>query len=137
MKQVPEVFDWVTARVECSVGRMFVLLTERVESDVTLMQAHVDKARRRLTFNRVADARFIVAVEQIDGNHVFGGRGVMFKRTNSGIVVDMKVSNKPDQVLFEAKAALSVEGKCHYEVAGQSLELWQVSRKALEDLLFE
>jgi len=39
-------------------------------------------------------------------------------------------------VLFEAKASLGFEGRCRYEVEGQPLELWQVSRKALEDLFF-
>ncbi len=115
---------------------MFGLLMERVKSDVMAMQAYVDKTRRRIALNKIAGDRFIVAVEQIEGNQVFGGRGVMFKKTSSGIVVDAKGSNRADRALFEATVGLGVEGRCRYEVAGQSLELWQVSRKALEDLLF-
>jgi hypothetical protein len=77
-----------------------------------------------------------VAIEQIEGNFVFGGSGVMFKRTESGIVVDMETKGKPGRVLFEARAALGFEGRCRYEIDGQPLELWQISRRALEDLFF-
>lgn len=136
MEKIPEVFDWVTARGECSVGRMFVLLMERVESDVAQMQALLDTKRRRLTFNKVADDKVIVANEQVGVGHVFGGTGVMFKRTPSGVVVDIKTRNGPERILFEARLSLGLEGRCRYEIDGHAVELWQVSRKAMEDLFF-
>lgn len=137
MEQIPETFDWVTARAKCSAEQMFILLVERIESDVTLMRDRLDKARYVVTLNKVAADKVIVAKQYTEGGRAYGGRNVMLKRTHSGITVDRLTAHETEpQPLFEASVFLGPEGRCRYEVSGQALELWQISRKALEDLFF-
>jgi hypothetical protein len=135
MEKIPETFDWVDARAKCSTEQMFSLLVERVTSDVESMKARIGSSHR-LTFNRIADDKVIVANERIEGGFAFNGRNVMFQRTKGGIVVDTEAQKGPGRALFTASVSLGPEGRCRYEVDGQPLELWQVSRKALEELFF-
>lgn len=135
MDKVPEVFDWVTARGNCSVAQMFVLLAERIESDVKAMQAHLADSRQVLTFNRVADDKVIVSKQIKEGGFVFDPRNVSFERSQSGISV-FTAGKDGKRALFDANVSLGPEGRCRYEVGDQPLELWQVSRRALEGLFF-
>lgn len=138
MESILETFDWVPARAKCSAEHMFTLLVARIESDVNAMQSCLDQSRYVLTLNKTAADRMIVAKQTVEGGRAYGGRNVMFKRTPSGVAVDTLTVHRETEPrpLFEATIALGPEGRCHYEVSGQPLELWQVSRKALEDLFF-
>jgi hypothetical protein len=136
MDKAPEVFDWVTARAECSAPQMFLLLIERVESDVKAMQARLDSGYQ-ITVNKVADDKFIVSKRHNEGGFAFGGHAVVVERTTSGIVAQLTNSQGTKQPFFSAKVLLGPDGRCRYEVSGEALELWQVSRMALEDLFFQ
>jgi hypothetical protein len=136
MDKAPEVFDWVTARAGCSAPQMFILLTERPESDVRAMQVRLGSGYQ-IKVNKVSDDKFIVSKLHNEGGFAFGGHAVVVERTTSGIVAQLTNSQRTKQPFFAAQASLGPDGRCRYEVSGEEMELWQVSRKALEDLFFQ
>lgn len=132
---VPRVFNWVKARAECSVGRIFLLLSEVVESDV---KAIMELPGRNGTYQRtrVSETKFAVSRTQDFGGGIKQDDGVIFERASGAIVVTAKFAGSDERQLFSAKPSLEPNGDCRLEVNDESLELWQVSRKALEDLFF-
>ena len=136
IEQVPEVFDWVAARGQCSSPQMFLLLTERVKSDVALMKARLQNTNQTLTYTQVSDDAVVVAKERHEGGYMFGGRNVMLKRIPAGVQVDAKASEGAEERMFVALVILSSDGRCRYEIDREPMELWQVSKRALENLFF-
>ena len=128
-------FNWVQARSECSVERVFQILAEVVDSDVKAANA---LNRRGVTFHVNRDARGKLIVAR---NRDLGGFSdvtiVVFELEPGRIVVTRKTANIDDKTLFSAAPSLNEQGQCLLEVAGDQLQLWQVSRRALEDLFFE
>lgn len=64
------------------------------------------------------------------------GEAVIFERVADGIIVKQARTGRE---MFMAKPALNAAGECKLMIEGesdQSLELWQVSRKAIETLVF-
>jgi hypothetical protein len=133
MENVPKTLDWVKARAECSLEHLFMLLREVVDSDVKAMQARKADHRRDFSLGDPNQSKFVVS-KAAEGEQPF--RGVIFERASQGIRV-MSATRTGFEEMFVAKPSLDVAGSCRLEVGGQPLELWQVSRKALEDLFFE
>ena len=130
MEPVPKSFDWVRARAECSLERLFRLLAETVDSDVRAVSAikrpdqsvfEVIPALHKVIVSRTKDTGGIPSVET-----------VVFELVSNGI----HVRRGKDTSVFTATPVLDARGDCRLEVSGESLELWQVSRKALEGLFF-
>jgi hypothetical protein len=132
MNQVPKTLDWVTARAECSVERLFRLLTETLDTDVKTMQARAPSGTR-FTLNALGGNKVVVAKVRGFGGGFMDGDNVVFETTPLGIVAR---TGRADTQLFLAKPSLGLDGECHLEIDGQPHELWQVSRKALEALFF-
>ena len=59
-----------------------------------------------------------------------------FERTKNGIDVFYQDRNVKTP-MFTAKPHIDVNGDCKFEVDGNPLEPWQVSKMALEAFLFE
>jgi hypothetical protein len=132
--EVPKVFDWVAERRKCSLGTIFTHLTEVVDSDVKSAQAKLEDGEN-ITMNRPADGK-IVVVKSFGPRGSSQGESVVFEVAANCIAV--KKGGPNGKELFTAKPFLLQNGMCKLEVKGEPepLELWQVSRKALEDLFF-
>lgn len=136
---VPTTLDWVTERARCSPQRLFVLLAEVIDSDVKAVRDRKPQPNVEFTYARVNDSKVIVAKQEDWGKGIVNTTAnVVFELTQTGIVVRRITAGSAgsEKQLFEARPALGVAGTCRLEVNGQPLELWQVSRKALEDLFF-
>ena len=136
--KVPETFEWVPARAKCSAEQMFTLLGARIESDAVAMKEQLKNTNYQVGFKKVAADSFVVSKQYLESGFSFKGRNVLVKRTATGIAVDALDIQKESspRPLFEASVSLGLDGICRYEFDGQPLELWQVSKKALEDLFF-
>jgi hypothetical protein len=129
--KAPKTLDWVTLRGNCSVRHLFALLLETVDSDVTVMQERLRGTTRRVECDRTSQAKFVVSCFEhvrtpIEAN-------VVFECSYVAITVTANPGHRP---LFVAKPSFTFAGDCALEIDGQPMELWQVSRKALEDLFF-
>jgi hypothetical protein len=121
----PSDFDWVTARHQCSVAKMFEAL-------------HLEAKANVETMNRLAPERPWNFVDAGGGFSVsrrteFGQRGVRFTVNDQSAVV---VTGHNAPVNFTASITLNDDGECRFLVDGQELDRWQVLRRALEPLLF-
>lgn len=118
---IDENFNWVRARSQCSLPRVFAMLGEIVDSDVKAL-------------NAAQPSNLPAEVKRYTGKIVVAHRDstIVFELTG-GII---QVRQGPEHALFSAKLRLDEDGECLLEVNGRGLKLWQVSRKALEDLFF-
>jgi hypothetical protein len=132
MEPVPKILDWVSARAECSVDQLFTLLMTVVEADVKTMTTRTAPSTTIFSFHRVTETTVVVSKVWREGP-LRHEDGVRFEKTAAGIKVD---GQRNEQLSFVAKPSLHVSGVCRLEVADQPLELWQVSRRALEPLFF-
>jgi hypothetical protein len=130
---VPETLDWVTIRGTCSVEHLFRLLAETVDSDVKVMQERLNGSGLLLDCQTVSRSKVVVSKMNI-ASGITSGPNVVFEFTRAGITAQ---TNPEGKRLFLAKPSFSATtGKCKLEIDGHLLELWQVSRRALEDLFF-
>ena len=132
--EVPKNFDWVTERHKCSLVTIFTHLSEVVDSDVKSAIAKLEDGDN-ISMNRPSEGK-IVVVKSLGPRGSSQGDNVVFERAANCIIVKKGGTN--GKQLFTAKPFLLQNGMCKLEVQGETepLELWQVSRKALEDLFF-
>ena len=103
-----------------------------VDSDVKT--ANAIGLRDPIKFNRISDNKFMVIRVREPGIAEYS---VVFEMTPSGITV--KAGGHETRPSFKAKPVLLRLGECQLEIEGEEsepLELWQVSRRALENLFF-
>ena len=125
-KEIPQEFNWVEARANCSIGSMFRLLEADAEKDVQIRNN--DTGARRLSFTfRVGSGgdEFLV----LEGDN---GPLIMFRLMPEHI----SVQDRQREEMFKATVTLNNEGRCVRKVNGEELERWQVLRLALEGLFF-
>jgi hypothetical protein len=134
----PDSFDWVKARSECSIESVFQILKQVVTSNVESAKTIFSK-RSDVTFTVTSlDRRFVVTREDSIGSGVKVGCHVTFALSNSAeITVTRDATSVPSVSLFSAKPSFIQNGDCMLEVEGTPLKLWQVSRRALENLFFD
>lgn len=120
-------FDWVTQRSSCSLPKIFKALLLQVEGDV--------KTRNALRPNN-SPYEFSVAEKGSDFTVLLKAenlrRSVMFTLAEHAILVR---DDKGD-LIFEVTLTFNDKGECKFNVNKEELELWQVRRMALEDLMF-
>lgn len=132
-EKIPETLDWVTIRGKCSVEHLFGLLAETIDSDVKVMQERLKGSGLLLEYQMVSRSKIVVSKMSVAGGFI-AGPNVVFEFTSGGITAQ---TNPDGKRLFLAKPSFSgITGKCKLEIDGQLLELWQVSRRGLEDLFF-
>jgi hypothetical protein len=134
MEAVPKSHNWVKARSECSIEHLFMLLAEVVDTDVKTINER-DMRSVRFEFKRLNESKFLVVKSMDYGTGMRGVDSVVFERTRAEIAVYTASYDGP-KAFFTAKPSFDGAGSCRLEVSDQPLELWQVSRKALEDLFF-
>lgn len=131
MADPTECFNWVKARHECSVLRMFERLRLRAAADVDERNS-IRADRRELEGSGL---KF-----ELQSN---GSRFVIFRDgkprgsvtfTLAGSEISIEGDNPP--VHFVGAVTLNNQGQCRLRVGQEELEEWQVMKKALECLFF-
>ena len=63
------------------------------------------------------------------------GEAILFERLANEIKIR---DGRKDKHLFSARPVLNADGECMMEIVGESEQrpMWQISRKALDDLFF-
>jgi hypothetical protein len=129
----PVDFDWVTARKECSIQDVFealrLLIRENVETHNGLFAEDRTPAAPVL---KVSERGNLIRVYWHDMYGQFAHLFVEFKLNPVAISV-----RDHENVLFEATVGLNDDGDCKVNIHGKQYDFWQVSRKALERLMFE
>ena len=130
-------FDWVSTRSKCSLEQSFVLLSEIVDSDVKAANA---LKRRDVEFKINSEpTKKLVVIRDQDLGGMHGFINVVFELRADKITVFIRKGGEFLPVpMFSFVPSLNEEGECLYRIEGEEaqLKLWQVSRKALEDLFF-
>jgi hypothetical protein len=125
-KDTPK-FDWVTKRSQCSFPNVFRELRLEVEDDVKTRNAlRPDNSPYEFSVAENGDD-FTVLLEA-EGFH----KSVLFSLAEHAIVVRDDAGN----TTFEVTLVFNDQGDCRLHVNDKELELWQVRRMALEELLF-
>lgn len=124
---MPERFNWVKARADCSLAQMFKKLEFGVREDVNAANEQRSPSDLHI-FSMVTDSRcFSVIRESSIALHV----SIEFY-LGSG---EIKVSSG-GQEKFVATLTLNNDGQCRFKVNEEELQNWHVRRMALEDLFF-
>ncbi len=137
MQHMSEGFDWVTSRFGCSLERVFKELELAAKSDVdTIRGLERDAAKETgssLThsFEAVSSGRRFSITRNDRGSGVL--KSVEF--TLDPPVISVR-SDYEGGSSFSAAIRLNSDGRCLFVVDGAEMELWQVRRKALENLFF-
>jgi hypothetical protein len=124
----PKNFDWVTARAECSADKIFEKLKLQVQENVTVRK-RLMPSERHYGFEFVESGSTAFSVTVV-GNHLHDS--VRFHLGDEQI--NVRNWNGEEYQLF---ATLCDDGECRVKVNGNEYDLWQVSKMALEDLLFK
>src|SRR5439155_13316423 len=117
-------FDWVTARRNCSVRRVFESLQAQAKKNVEAMTPVTDKAPP-FEFVRFNGGFAVI-------RRCFRNVGVRFWCSNTAIVVD----DFGRTTLFTATVRMNDAGECRLLVNGDQLDHWQLLMRALEPLFF-
>jgi hypothetical protein len=123
----PENFDWVTARAECSAGKIFEKLKLQVQENVKVRKSLLP-SERHYSFEFVESGGTAFSVAVI-GNDIHDS-----VRFHLG---DEKIKVRSGNREYELFATLCNDGECRVKMNGDEYDLWQVLKMALEDLLFK
>jgi hypothetical protein len=125
---IPLELNWVKARAECSLVRVFKALELAVKEDVDAINSLL-KPGSGMSFAVANYGKRFSAVCEV--NH-YPSNSVDFILEEDGIQI-----GESGNIKFRATLTLTNSGRCKLKVNGEELEQWQVRRKALEDLFFD
>jgi hypothetical protein len=127
----PDNFDWVRERAECCAATMFEKLKMLIASDVEAINEVRKKDAAYISFKFVSghSERFAVTATHEESFH----RSVAFTLYKGEILV---TGPDGDGTMFTVTVGLSDEGDCRCRISGQEYDLWQIRKKALEELFF-
>lgn len=125
---------WVELRADCTEQGTFDLIANAVESDIERFNKLPSKKRRNRTFKFEHNERGVVYVAQVDdaGEWIKGETGINIEQNGATIRV---WRNRECQFAVEQEwnqATLA----CDLKVDGECCTVWQISQKAIGDLLF-
>ncbi len=128
----PSSFNWVEARRICTPKLQFDLLAEEVKSNVECINK-LESRNGAWTFERKPNEKITVAryVEN------FPDSSIVFRLSKEAIVVTRPDGHGNHTPLFEAISRLLDDTSCKLEIDHVPVEIWQVSRRALESLFFD
>lgn len=132
---IPKELDWIQARVNCSIERVFLALHRMAVDGVQKLPT--DWGAFDYEVLQQSKSLFVVVARQ-EGRHI---KSIRFERTNGGLLVVTPADPRGPAAkpLFTAVPRFGEDGTCRLQLEGDGelLYLWQVSRLALEELLFE
>ena len=130
----PSKFDWVRARAQCSLRPVFENLAGTIQKDVESAIKLSEEERNSKTMLHYARDRNTITVtsEPASTKDAAQPQGVVrFALSATEITVERQNAKQ-----FSILASLNSNGDCKIVANGQEVELWQVSRMALEGLFF-
>jgi hypothetical protein len=122
----PSDFDWVTARNQCSLGKVFEFLYLETKKNTETMNQINGQEQRQWQLVEFQGG-FSVSRRTVEST-----MGARFTIRDNAVVVD----GIGVDVGFKAGLTLNDDGKCRLLVDGKELDRWQVLRRALEPLFF-
>lgn len=132
-EKAPKTLDWVKCRSKCSVEHLFKLLMEVVDSDVQSIHHHTIGRGANYEMETATPRKYVVSRVTYSQSGTPVSASVVFEATPTSIVVRRGLNETP---LFTAKPSFHFDESCCLEVDRRQMELWEVSRLALEDLFF-
>ena len=126
--------NWVELRAECTEQGIFDLIANTVKRDVERFNKLSPQRRRNRTFKIEQNELEIVNVGQVDdsGEWIRGVMGINIKTSGATI----RVWRHRD-CLFAVEQEWNEETlACDLKVDGKCYSVWQISQKAIGDLLF-
>ena len=128
---IPDEFDWVTARNDCSIRGVFEALRLGIENDIKIRndQVRSDDKRKYSYGMTVMAGGIVVYLEGVVGM----SQSVPLSITQNGSILVRDENNEP---MLEAYPTISDDGKCRLKINGQERELWHVRKTILEKLFF-
>jgi hypothetical protein len=142
-EQIPEKFDWVEARQNCSLGSEFIAIKADAEKNVERKNQLLKESSPSGKIFPFACVAYREDAFQILRD--FGGdpyaqfdppKAIVFE-LNQGSIQIKRFEGVKDTLLFEIKVGLDSRGKCMLKVGEESLYRWQVLHRALEGLFFD
>ena len=135
MSTKPDDFNWVQAKLDCSLSEEFLKLGVQAKNDVTCRKRSLErKDGYDLSFSETGEdkSELVVSRDPLEG--VLGCKAeVTFRLRNDHISVT-PISNDP----LILRIGLNDEGDCRYTINGKGqYQPWQVLKLALEQILFE
>jgi len=120
-------FDWVTARSQCSLPKVFYTLRSQMEEDVKKRNS-LRPGNSPYEFKITEDIdnfRVLLSSETVSDSVTFllGEHSILIR------------DGKQDQI-FELTVTFGDDGKCKLYVDAEEREFWQIRRMALEGLMF-
>lgn len=122
--------DWVTARFECTIDKLWERLARRLAEDVKVWNVKADTERRPHVV--------------IEDEHKAAGLLTIFSPAGAGARRSVKIHRRSGDLFITADdmegvpltPILNDKGECRLLQNNKELELWQASRLILEPLLF-
>lgn len=125
-RDVPEELNWVKARANCSIEKVFAGLHDGVQEDLKEANSLQPTGTQKFRVIPDEDGRAFTVRR---GENINQFVNVLLE--NGAIVV---VTAQGQEKRF--KVGLNDEGRCQLRSEGKDFEQWQVRKLALEDLLF-
>ena len=125
--------NWVQARAECNLDAVFDALILVVKSDVDAVNSVDDKAREGFRFRAVPGDNGCIEVQKCtQGLDVVAS--VEFEKDPDSLSIDVHLDRN---LLFSVCPRWNEEScSCDLSIGTEVLELWQISRRALESFFF-
>ena len=125
-----EDFDWVAARLSCSLGAVFEKLKADVAKDVEARETSLPtRTHYAFKFFPASITSFSAIAE---GNKI---RCVVEFTLGDGMIQVRGDGFAPAPSL-DVTLTLNEQGNCRAKIKGEQLEFWQVRQRALEELFF-
>ena len=134
MSQIPEHCHWVARRAECTTRQMFRRLADIVRADVDAANA-LQQPSTEYQFEEVTSTKFLVTRRVTHGFVATGS--VRFEIFGAEIIATRIQATDDQRELLRTRARLDEAGRCMFRVGGDDRYAWEVSRRALEGLIFE
>lgn len=122
-------FDWVQARSDCTVEKVFEMLAEDVQRDLARHNDLNPGLAQSQKFERCGEDKFFVEKSDV--------HRIIFEKTTKHIRVGKWERHGQHEPMLNLAVRLGEDGKCILiDDEHQTLKPWQVRRIALEETLF-
>lgn len=131
MERLKSDWDWVKARLDCSLSSMYLVLKELVGRDVAAIGGY---RGAKFEIKNISAETFIVA-KTWDAGGIQSGEAVTFALQVREHRIQIRNTRTSEQ-MFIAVPEVDADGVCRFRVDDKLLDTWQLSQKALEGLFF-
>lgn len=127
--------DWIAARFDCSAEHWWIVLRERIKSDVANWQKRASKDDGRLQVTEEDGCRLVISRSADYGK----GPWASLERQKRQFM--LSTADDTGTAAHEIRTTLLIpslneKGECRLFYEGKELEVWQAARLILEPILF-